>query len=357
MEEAWKALLAARPDRVYKDAAEKQNAREGVDRAQKVLKGEPEAACYIVARHHRQTRDDVERLMAATYLSVLDPRKGDPFMVWTMATLVSVDPAFDSVYRVARAMAGTRDPKRLPAVFAVLKAREGSIFLPLHSWTVNTQDCIYYVLSTYGRDVIPYLYPMLDHDDPFVRRNSALALGAFFDDAARPLLAAMLGREDIGAGGAAYALGELGAREAAPAVRSLLKSREPFNRFAAAYALYEFGDSSALPILEELLKTENVEMVREEFALTLEHLRRPKADTPGTRRLAPEEVRRALKEALDRNGLTNDQADAIAASADRADLPVLLQVRDATVKIDSDLGNKRFHAWREVIKEVRRRHP
>ena len=70
------------------------------------------------------------------------------------------------------------------------------------------------MLGRYGREVIPYLYPMLKHDTRTLRRNAAIVLGYFMDKNAKPVMLEMLKANDIGSGGAAFALGQLGVPEA-----------------------------------------------------------------------------------------------------------------------------------------------
>jgi hypothetical protein len=65
------------------------------------------------------------------------------------------------------------------------------------------------------------------------------------------------------------------------------------------------------------------------------------------------ELKAALDEAERNNGLHGDILP-IAVSASPEDLPRLEAIRVKTMDVVSDLGNKRFRAWSDAIKMVRR---
>ncbi|HEX7901551.1 MAG TPA: HEAT repeat domain-containing protein [Planctomycetota bacterium] len=350
VEAAWADLLAAKPGAGVE--------RGRIDAARRTLEAAREVACGVGARLLRGASDDHARLTIGGYLVSLDEDRGEAFLTWALARVKEVDPVFEFVYGAARATARLKDPGKLRAVFAVLRVRKAQVnrFTGLHMWTISQQDAIFFVLSTYGRDCIPYLYPFLSDPEDHVRSNAALALGAFFDDGARSLLADLLRRDDLSAGAAAYALGELGAKDLAGPIQGLLNSKEPMARFCAAYALYEFGDPAALPALGKALEGERDDGVRGELELAVNHLRKSGEAAPAAT-LSPEELRDAIGEALKAEGLKTDKTAAIAASADASSLPALLRIRDAAAGVDSKHAPRACHAWREVIKSVRRRSP
>ncbi len=126
-------------------------------------------------------------------------------------------------------------------------------------------------------------------------------------------------------------------------------------RFSAAYALYEFGDPAALPALQEALDGESDASAREEMELAVGQLKKAsKGGTAAPKTLNAEQLRDALGESLEENGLKIDQASAIAESADAASLPAILRLRDAAVAIDSKGAYRAVQTWRDVIKQVRR---
>ncbi len=353
--QAWATLREYRPDREYKTANERKEAERKVAAAYKVLDDNPDAACAAGAELLRASKDDWERLMIATTIGTAGRDKGEPFLVWAMARAKTVDDAFDPVFEIASRFAAKRKPEYLPALAAVLRTHDGRIFLQLHSWWIPTQDCLFYVFGRYGPDAISYLRGLLKDPDPYVRRNAAIVLGDFMDRASKPALLKMLEADDVGSGGAAFALGELGDKEAVKPVARLLKNADARTRFWAAYALYELGDKGAVPALEAAAKSEKDEDTRGEMEAALEHLRGdPKPYGATAKKLAGEELRAELEKARKSNGLEGDAA-AIAASAGRDELAMLEEIRRKTLDVLSDKGNKRFREWTLVLKTVRRR--
>jgi hypothetical protein len=353
--EAWAVLREHRPHQKFKTAAERREAENKVEVAYNALDGKPRAACATGSELLRTTKDDWERLMVATTVSQLGGERGEPFLLWAMAKSNTVDDSFEPIFEIACKLAAKRRPGYLPALFLMLRTHEGHIYLRLHSWYIRTHECLYYVFGRYGREVIPYLRPMLQHKDAYVRRNAAIVLGFFMDKPSKPALLKLLEANDIGSGGAAFALGELGAAEAVKPVAQLLKNTEARTRFWAAYALYEIGSKDALPALVTRLKEEKDKATREEMQAAIEHLRSdPKPFGTGARKLGTEELRDALQAAKKANGLAGD-VEAIAASAGRAELDQLEEIRQKTMGIPSDMGNKWFQRWTAAIKAVQRR--
>ena len=352
---AWKVLREARIDRQYKDRDERQAAMDRVDAAHKTLEDHPDAACAAGAQLLRTTDDDWERLMAASTLTLIGKEKGEPFLVWAMAKSQSVDPTFEASYAMACHLADRHQPGDLPALFLMLRAHDGKVFLFLHSWYIPTPDCLCYVFGRYGREVLPYLRPMLGHDDPYVRRNAAIVLGYFGDQESRPELIRVLKANDVGSGGAAATLGTLGATEVVGEIAALLDYPDPLTRFWTAFGLYELASKDALPALERRLEKETEEPVKQEIQAAIAYLR---ADAPifgaNGNKLEPAALAEALAAAEADNGLRADFA-AIAASAGPNDLDALERIRVRTTHVPSDLGNRRFHDWTNVINAVRRR--
>lgn len=353
--EAWEVLRKYRSDREYATAAERREAEKKVDAAYKTLDGNPSAACATGTELARATKDDWERLMFATTVGQLGGEKGEGVLIWAMARSTTVDDAFEPTYEICRRLAAKRRPEDLSALFIMLRAREGNIFLPLHSWYIRTHDCLYYVFGRYGREVVPYLRPMLRHEDPYVRRNAAILLGYFMDKASKPALLEVLRANDVGSGGAAFALGELGAAEAVQPIAQLLKSPDARTRFWASYALYEIGSKDALPALEAAQKGEKDRDTLREMKAAVEHLQSDaKSFAAGARILTADQLRDALQAAQRANGLEGD-VEALAASAGRPELEQLEEIRLKTMNIPSDKGNKWFQRWTAVIKTVQRR--
>jgi hypothetical protein len=352
---AWTVLRDHRPDRKYKTQTESQQAMQKVLYAYKTLEQAPEVTCATGTELLKTANDDWGRIMIATLVGQLGGKKGEPFLVWAMGNSSSVEDVFEPVYEIASRLAARRKSEYLPAIFLILRTHEGQIFLPLHSWYIRTHDCLYYVLGRYGRDVIPYLRSMLKHKDPYVRRNAAIALGYFLDKASKPTFRKMLEANDIGSGGAAFALGELGDTGSAKAISKLLKNPDAKTRFWVAYGLYELGSKEGLPALEAALKDEKDRDTLHEIQVAIDHIRKePKPFGEKARKLNKDELSKALKAAKEANGLQGD-LESIAASGGSAELRELEEIRLKTMDIPSDKGNKWFQDWTTVIKTVRRR--
>ncbi len=355
MIKAWQVLSEHRSEKEYPTNDELRNAQAKVSESYTAIDAHPLTACAVGAELIKNTTDDWQRLMIASTLADLDGKKGRPFLQWAMATSKSVDETFEPAFETAYKMAGTRNPDFLPAMFLMLYAREGNIYLQLHSWFIPTQDCMFYVLGRYGRDVIPYLYPMLKKDDPYVRRNAAFVLGYFMDKQSVPALLNMLDTNDVGSGGAAFALGQLGHMDAAPRIARLLKNDDARTRFWATYALYELESPAALPELETAMKVEKDENTRKEMEVTIEHLRAGGTpENPDVKKLTKPQLQAALELALSKNGLEGD-LEGIAATAGVEELAILEEIRLKCMKIPSDMGHKGFRQWSHVIKTVYRR--
>ena len=344
-----------RPDRAYKTKDEKREAEERVDAAYKTLDANPDAACAAGAALVRTTKDDWERIMIATTIKLIGADKGEPFLLWALAKATTVDSTFEPVIGIACELASRQRPEYLPAIFSVLRAHDAHIYLPLHSWYIPANECLFYVFVRYGREVIPYLYPMLGHVDPYVRRNAAMMLGFFMDKRAQPVFLEMLKADDVGSSGAAFALGQLGDEAAIAPITQLLKSPEARSRFSAAYALFEIGSKTSLPALEAALSREKEESLRQEMTSAIEHIRMLSKPQPeGRPKLRDGELQKALDEAERANGLDGD-IEAIAASAGPDQLKQLEVIRLGSTTVMSDRGNKRFRRWTEVIKTIQER--
>lgn len=353
---AWQVLSEHRPDHEYATRDDERRARKKVSESYAVIDAHPKAACAVGAGLLRNSTDDWQRVMIANTISDLGGEKGKPFLLWAMATSKSVDETFEPNYETAYWLAEERNPKFLPAMFLMLRAHEGSIYLPLHSWHIPTHDCMFYVMGRYGRGVIPYLYPMLTNDDPYVRRNASFVLGYFMDKQAIPTLLKMLDDNDIGSGGAAFALGQLGYEEAAPNIARLLKNADTRTRFWGAYALYELGSTSALPELEDAMKIEKDENTRMEMNVTIEHIRAGGTPlNPNVKKLTKQEVQDTLNQILSGHDFESENLEGIAAAAGSDELVILEKIRLKCMKNSSDMGHKWFRKWSHVIKTVYRR--
>jgi hypothetical protein len=351
---AWNVLREHRPDRPYQTAADRREAEEAVDAAYKALDADKAATCAAGVELMRASQDDWERLMIATTVAQLGGEKGEPFLLWAMAKAMAVDHSFEPVYEIAGSLAARHRLEYLPAIFSVLRVHDASIPLRLHAWTIPMHECLFYVFARYGRDVVPYLYPMLEHQDPYVRRNAAIVLGYFLDERAKPTLLKMLASNDIGSGGAAFALGELGEREAAGPIARLLKNPDAPTRFWAAYALYEIGSKDSLADLTAAADQEKDEAARQEMTAAVELIRAGRSALPDSaRKLDKEDLSKALDEADRANGLSGD-VEGIAGSAGPNELERLEEIRRKAMGVPSDKGNLWFRRWTGAIKVVRR---
>lgn len=353
--EAWQVLSEHRPHHQYLTKEDQHRAEAKVNESYATLDAHPQAACAVGVQLLRNARDDWLRLMIASTVSDMGGEKGEPFLPWAMASSKSVDETFEPVFATACWLAEKRRPEFLPAMFLMLRAREGSIFLPRHSWYIPTHDCMFYVFGRYGRDVIPYLYPMLRKDDPYLRRNAAFVLGYFMDKQALPALLRMLDANDVGSGGAAFAIGQLGQVDAAPRIARLLKNRDSRTRFWGAHALYELGSETVLPELQDALKIEKDDDTRGEIEEAINYIRaNDTSQNPRGKKLTKRQLNAALEKAIGSNGLDGD-VKGIAASAGPEELPAIEELRLKCMMVPSDRGHKWFRNWSDTIKTVSRR--
>ncbi len=348
--EAWTALLRHRPDRP--PAA----ARDEIPRLQALLQKDPTASCAAGAALYRKSTDGVTRVMIGVYLRTLDLPRGEPYLIHALAGLEEVDPVFPTAYGFAREWASARQERFLPGILSVFKARRGRIRLDPDDAYVETPECMAYVLLGWGPEILPHVRPLLRHADPYVRRNAAFALGLLFDDASRAALQAQLAAGGPAAGGAALALGEIGAREAIPDLISALADPLAENRFWAASALYELRAVEAVPSLREALAKEVDEDAREELEAVVKTLSgKPLPYSAEAAPLDPAALEAALRDAEKNKGYETGQARAIAASAGREQLPALHRIRAESTHIPMASGPGAFRIWGAVIKEVRGR--
>jgi hypothetical protein len=354
--EAWSALLAFRPDRRYPDAAAEAAAGREIDRLQARLAADPAASGAAGAALYRTSTDPVARVMIGLYLYRLDRPRGEPFVLHALASLRDADPVFPTAYALAREWASTGQPRFRPGILSVFTARRGRILLPEGDGHVETPECMAYVILAGGPELVPDVRRLLGHADPYVRRNAAFALGQLFDDASGPALDRLLAEGGPAAGGAAFALGELGRRDAVPALAAALSDPLPENRFWAAYALYELRAVEALPRLREALARETDEDAREELGAAVKTLSgAPAPFSAGAALLPPAALADALREAERQKGYETGAARAIAASAGREHLDALGRIRAESTQIPSGRGVRAFRAWGAVMKEIRAR--
>lgn len=360
MEAAWRTLASYRPDREYADNEAIDEAKAVLSKALGTLEEDREAACASGAALMRKAEDDWTRLMVADYLDyLLGSDRADPFRAWALAQVKSADVAFERIYASTSRLAEERDPSLLPAVFAILTTRDERLFLEDHFWFIETHECMYYVLSRYGDEVLPYLRPLLRHDDPYVRRNAAFALGLFFDDASKDALVELLKRHDRSSGGAAFALGLLDAKEQAGAVSELLTHEDAHTRSLAARSLHELDVPATLESVERALTAETDGEARRELEQAQRVLREPNVDEALVEKptLSPADVTKLLGMIEEGNGLSRrpEVTEAITQSAGETHLAMLESIRRRTTYVASDTGNKAFREWSDVIKAVRRR--
>lgn len=349
----WSELLRHRPDRPPADPAA---AARDVAELQARLAKDPASAAAAGEALFRESRDGVERVMLGVYLRALDRSRGEPLLLEALGALEDVDPVFPTAYGLAREWASTRQERFLPGILSLFKAKRGRIKLPDGEARVETPECMAYVALSWGEEILPHVRALLGAKDPYVRRNAAFALGLLFDDASRNALEKLLEEPGPAAGGAAFALGELGARGVAPRLLAKLTDPLPENRFWAAAALYELRALDALPRLKEALKGELDEEVRGELETVMDFLG---SGAPpygaGTPALSPGELETALKDAERLKGYDTSRAKAIAASAGKKDLPALKRIRAAATEIPTARGPGCFRVWGAVIKDARSR--
>ena len=354
--ETWTALLAFRPDRRYPDAAAEAAARREVAGLQARLAVDPAASGSAGAALYRRSADPVARVMIGLYLYRLDRPRGEPFVLHALAALEDADPVFPTAYALAREWAASGQDRFRPGILSVFKARRGRILLPEGDGHVETPECMAYVMLAGGPELVPDVRRLLRHPDPYVRRNAAFALGQLFDDASGPALERQLAAGGTPAGGAAFALGELGRRDAVPALAARLSDPMAENRFWAAYALVELRAVDALPRLREALARETDEDAREELEAAVRTLSgAPGPFSAGAAPLPPAALADALREAERQKGYETGAARAIAASAGREQLDALRRIRAESTQIPSARGVRAFRVWGAVIKEIRAR--
>jgi hypothetical protein len=297
--------------------------------------------------------------MLSNYLYENGGKEGSVAKIWAFSKVTSIESIFRSHHQDTARMAQTGDLKYLPAVITILNVQSANLYLPMHHWTIRTHEALFYVLGRYDQRVLPYLYPLLKNDNPFVKRNAAFVLGQFCDRNAKPLLLKMLETDDVGAGGAAFALGAIGAKESAVEIARLLKSKLEMNRFWAAYALYEFSSKDGLAALKAAEKVETKEIPLQEIRVAIESIesggmKYPKPASPMTE----EAFISRLDELENENGLEIEREDILhLLHADPKHIAQIERIRRKTITIPSDYGNKRFKIWSKVVQAVRRRIP
>ncbi len=348
---AWKTLREHRPEKQFATPEEGQAAAKGVEAAYQVLEQHAEAACAVGAYYLARTQDDWERLMIGGTLLSLDEQKGEAFFTWSLSKSGAVDALFPAVFHDACFVAEAQRVSDLPGLFWILKTQKGAVFLPEYNWVIPTHDCLFYVFGRFGQEAVPYLRTALRDPDPYVRRNAAVVLGYFLDQDSKPELLAMLKAGGVPALGAAFALGELGSREAIPDLLKLLAAKEPTDRLWAIYALYEIRAEETLPHLERALAAEQDARVQQELTAAIEHIK-----TKGASRiqpLTPEELQKILAEA-EKSIVPDLPFDRIGATVTGQHLPQLIRIRRLAIDEISDEGHQEFQEWHRVLKAALR---
>lgn len=348
---AWKTLREHRPEKQYATPEEGQAAAKGVEAAYQVLEQHAEAACAVGAYYLARTQDDWERLMIGGTLLSLDEQKGEPFFVWSLWKSGAVDPLFPAVFHDACFVAEAQRVSDLPGLFWILKTQKGAVFLPEYNWVIPTHDCLFYVFGRFGQEAVPYLRTALRDPDPYVRRNAAVVLGYFLDQESKPELLAMLKAGGVPALGAAFALGELGSREAIPELLKLLSVKEPTDRLWAIYALYEIRAEETLPHLERALAAEQDARVQQELTAAIEHIKTKGVSS--VQPLTPEELQKILGEA-EKTIVPDLPFERIGATVTGQHLPQLIRIRRLAIDEISDEGHQEFQEWHKVLKAALR---
>ena len=348
---AWKVLREHRPEKQFATPEESQAASAAVEKAYASLEQNAEAACAVGAFYLARTKDDWERLMIGGTLLSLDETKGEPFFVWSMAKTGCVDALFPAVFHDACFVAEAGQESDLPGLFWVLKTQKGAVFLPEYNWVIPTHDCLFYVFGRFGTNAVPYLRTALRDQDPYVRRNAAVVLGYFLDHESKADLLTLLKAGGVPALGAAFALGELGSREALPELVKLLGAQDPADRLWAIYALYEIKATETLPSLEKALAAETDERVKQELTAAIEHIKTPAGS--GVQPLTAEELTKILGEA-EKAIVPDLPFDRLEASVKPQHLPQLIRIRRLSIDEISDEGHQEFQDWHRVLKSAQR---
>jgi HEAT repeat protein len=142
-----------------------------------------------------------------------------------------------------------------------------------------------------NREAAPLLSGSLHDGEAAVRKESAWALGALdANDAVPALVDALKDVEPEVREQAAWALGAIGDRRAVPALSALLKDSDPKARHQAAWALGAIGDRGAVESLIGAL-SDDVANVREQAAWALGAIGDRRASTPLAKTLKDTDAR------------------------------------------------------------------
>lgn len=348
---AWKVLRENRPDKQHATPEAGKAAGEAVEAAYQQLETNADAACAVGAYYLQRTQDDWERLMISGTLLSLDEAKGEPFFVWALSKSTAVDALFPAVFHDACFVAEAQRPADLAGLFWVLKTQQGAVMLPEYNWVIPTHDCLFYVFGRFGESCIPYVRAALRDQDPYVRRNAAVVLGFFMDAESKPDLLALLKAGGVPALGAAFALGELGSREALPELVKMLNAQAPADRLWAIYALYEIKAAETLPALEKALTVEADERVQQELKAAVEHIKTPAGSS--AQALTPDELGKILAES-EKAIIPDLPFDRIEASVKPEHLPQLMRIRRLSIDEISDEGHEEFQDWHRILKSATR---
>jgi hypothetical protein len=348
---AWKVLRENRPDKQHATPEAGKAAAEAVEAAYTRLEANADAACAVGAYYLQRTQDDWERLMISGTLLSLDESRAEPFFVWALSKSKAVDALFPAVFHDACFVAEAQRPADLGGLFWALKTQQGAVMLPEYNWVIPTHDCLFYVFGRFGESCIPYLRTALRDPDPYVRRNAAVVLGYFLDHESKPDFLALLKAGGVPALGAAFALGELGSREALPELVKMLNAQSPNDRLWAIYALYEIAAAETLPSLEKALTVEADERVQQELKAAIEHIKSPTA--AAAQPLTAEELQKILAES-EKSVIPDLPFERIEASVKPEHLPQLIRIRRLAIDEISDEGHQEFQDWQRILKSAAR---
>jgi HEAT repeat protein len=286
--------------------------------------------------------------------------KALPFLAWTLVKIGDqrfLDEHCSLAQGAAAQLARAHNPSYLRALFVILRNRTCLVEFWEGGIQDLTRECAFAAIGPYGEDALPYLHPLLRDNDPYVRRNAAFTLGIFLDDAGKPMFLDMLAAKDVAAGGAAFALGELGATEAGGRIAPLLGSAEPTTRLCAAHALGKMGIRGALPALEAAAAVEKDWRTQAEMEAAIREIQSPAQPLgSGCRKLDPRELEVALADAERNPGIFLDVAE-VAASAGPQELAQMKKIRLKLLREEwkgCKLGGP-FWVWTDAIKEVKKR--
>lgn len=332
---------------------ERQEKAEKFDRAVDALDQNPRATKAAAAELMRQDVDDTTRIVCYKQIR----SKGNPhhtLLAWLLGKLDAIDPHLHFLFWPVHKMARKQNEAMIPGLLEMLRLKEQTYFMVRHYWKVPTRDVLMYTVGSYGRDISPHLVPELKSDNAYVARNAAFLLGYFCYEPAEEALIQTVKREDRAAGGAAFALGHMRVKRAYDEVLELLQSDLPTVRYWATYALMGYQKKEAISEIKKAMKGEEVESVKQYMNAALDELKNPPEPLSGATPVSENEVEELIKTSMKENGLDINQSKAakLVRSYEKVDLSDIENIRQKTMNIASDMGNKSLREWNWIYRKI-----